>query len=423
MPASLLVTALEVIVGASGAILALLLLCHLPPACRAKASHPAAPSRSRVAIIIPFFNEPHPTLIAALQAIETQQYLGLVDVVLIDDGSSNATSSHVQRWLGTPRRWRYRLQILGRNGGRKGKALDVAMGLIDATAEVVMVIDSDTLLAPSALQQAVNVLMQDERNAACCGYVIPMQEHAGVLEKLQYLEHTGFLAAVKHAQSKIGKVAVIAGAFSLHRTSAVRALGGWGDWLVEDVAWTWKALASGYRIVYAHDAIAHTVCPVSFGQLFRQRRRWARGKVEAALAAWQTSRGHSVQLLPWTLLWLQISFCPCLLIIPALLLLPDSGGLAMAMLFNIGLMLALYLLAHNPGQDHHKTSLRSRLAGALKATACNLVFDLVNLPANLLGVLDGLFNRRKAWLTRRANDTPQGAGNRAISPNDADAST
>ena len=423
MLAELLVTALEVIVGASGAILGVLVLFHLPSACRAKAHHAPPPSRSSVAIIIPFFNEPHPTLIAALQAIEAQHYRGRIDVVLIDDGSSNATSAHVQCWLESPRRWRYRLEILGSNGGRKGKALDVAMGLIDGAAEVVMVIDSDTMLAPSALQRAMNTLMQDERNAACCGYVIPLQDNANLLERLQYFEHTGFLVAVKHAQSKIGKVAVIAGAFSLHRLSAVRALGGWGGWLVEDVAWTWKALANGYRIVYAHDAIAHTVCPATFRQLFRQRRRWARGKVEAMAAAWSASRSQSVLLLPWTLLWLQISFCPSLLIIPALFLLPDSEVLAMAILLNIGLMLALYLLAHNPGPAAGKRALRSRVAQALTATACNLVFDLVNVPANLLGVLDGLFNRRKAWLTRRATDAPQGAGNSAISPNDADAST
>lgn len=42
-----------------------------------------------------------------------------------------------------------------------------------------------------------------------------------------------------------------AGAFVAHRASAVHDLGGWSEWLVEDIAWCWKALSRGYRSGYA----------------------------------------------------------------------------------------------------------------------------------------------------------------------------
>lgn len=416
----MLLSVLEVIVGLSNVILGVLLLFHVRSALRATIGPCSQePAQGNVAIMIPFFNEPHDTLIDALNAIEQQDYLGRIEIILVDDGSTNDTSVHVRRWLAQRRHWRYHLEVLERNGGRKGKALDIAMGLVSRMAEVVTVIDSDTLLAPSALQRAMDVLLQDERNVACCGLIIPMQRQGNLVEKLQYYEHTGFLLAVKHAQSKIGKVAVIAGAFSLHRTWALKELGGWGQWLVEDVAWTWKALANGYRIVYAEDAIAYTVCPSSFTQLFRQRRRWARGKVEAVVAAWQTSRWQSVLLMPWTLLWGQISFLPCLLIAPALAWVPGSSGLVVMVTLNVGLMIVLYLLAHKRDPNHRRVARGARISAALKATACNLLFDVINIPANLLGVVDGVCNRPKAWLTR----LPHGAGNSASSPNDADAST
>lgn len=411
------------IIGLSTLTLATLLLFYLPAVARPNTRPPGMPpSRCSVTIIIPFFNEPFRSLIEALEGIERQQYQGQIAVILVDDGSANATSAHVAQWMSQPRRWCYHLQVLRRNGGRKGKALDVAMRLMSPSAEVVTVIDSDTVLAPEALQRAVDLLMQYPSNVACCGYIIPVQRQGNLIEKLQYHEHTGFLVAVKQAQSKIGKVAVIAGAFSLHRTAAVSELGGWGDWLVEDVAWTWKALARGYSIVYAHDAIAHTLCPHTFGQLFRQRRRWARGKIEAVAAAWQTSRGRSLLLMPWTLLWVQVCFCPSLLILLLAMVLQVSWALVLASGLNLCLVLALYLLAHKGELDKCKTTQARRVGVAIKATAYNQALDILNIPANVLGILDGLLNRKKHWLTRqpvRAHAQP----NKASLPDDADAPT
>jgi len=107
------------------------------------------------------------------------------------------------------------------------------------------------------------------------------------------------------------------------------------------------------------------------------------------------------------------------LFVPALAWLPGSSVLAVMMTLNVALMIALYLLAHKRDLNHRHIARGARISAALKATACNLLFDVINIPANLLGVVDGVCNRPKVWLTR----IPHGAGNSASSPNDADAST
>ncbi|WP_185066896.1 glycosyltransferase [Pseudomonas frederiksbergensis] len=353
-----------------------------------------------LSIIIPFFNEPAENLINTLKSIEDQVYGGSIEVILLDDGSSNDTTLHVTNWQHAERKFKYHLKVLQRNTGRKGKALDIAVPLTSKYSEVIMVLDSDTILAPLAIQRATNVLMQDSKNVACCGFIIPTQS-GKLIEKFQFFEHTGTLPAIKYLQSKIGKVGIIAGAFSLHRTSAVIELGGWGQWLVEDVAWTWKALAKGYRIVYAHNAVAYTICPSTFLDLFKQRRRWARGKVEAMKAAWVTSPIKSIMLLPWALLWVQISLFPLPLIL-ALPIISNSHVLpTMAIAAaNIAITILVHLTLHKNHSNPNSEKLPIRVLIATQSIYYNLLFDTINIPANLLGSLDGIVNRKKSWLTR-----------------------
>lgn len=360
---------------------------------------PSSPTLSHypfVSILVPFYNEPEASFRTTLEAIEHSDYPGRIEVLLVDDGSTNATAASVVGWLAQPRRKHYRLLSIERNGGAKGLALDAALPSLSADSDVVTVIDSDTVIAPCALRRAVEALYSSPRHAAACGLIVPAGRHDSWLHRLQFYEHVGALAAIRYVQSKIGVVNVVAGAFSLHRTSVIRELGGWGEWLVEDIAWTWRALAHGYSIAYAPDAVAYTICPTTLTGLFRQRRRWARGRLESFRVAWRISWPRTMKMLPWWLLWAQSALVPTLLLLIAGALLYRSHALLGVAALNWLLMATLNFIA----VLHARIRLQLGPLDLVLVSICNTVIDVLLLPANVIGLIDELRGHRKTWMTR-----------------------
>ncbi|MGO4259521.1 glycosyltransferase family 2 protein [Lysobacter sp. TAB13] len=360
------------------------------PASRTLAHYPF------VSILVPFYNEPVESFLTTLEAIEHNVYPGRLEVLLVDDGSTNSTAAAVAQWLAQPRLKDYRLLSRERNGGAKGLALDAALPQISPDSDVVTVIDSDTVILPGALRNAVEALYSSPRHAAACGLIVPAGRNTSWLHRLQFYEHIGALAAIRYVQSKIGVVNVVGGAFSLHRTSVIRELGGWGEWLVEDIAWTWRALAHGYSIAYASDAIAYTICPTTFLGLFRQRRRWARGRLESFRVAWGISRARTMKMLPWWLLWAQSALVPTLLLLIAGALVYRSHHLLVVAALNWLLMAVLNFIS----VLHSRTLLQLRPRDMLLVSVYNTVMDVLILPANVIGLIDELRGGRKSWMTR-----------------------
>lgn len=387
------------VVGFSTLILLACLLFLIGWACWRGVRRPPSRTLARypfVSILVPFYNEPEGSLLDTLESIEGNDYPGPVEVLLVDDGSTNATAAAVADWLRQARGKRYQLIARERNGGAKGLALDAALPRLSPDSEVVTVIDSDTVILPGALRSAVEALYSSPRHAAACGLIVPAGRDQSWLHRLQFYEHIGALAAIRYVQSKLGSVNVVAGAFSLHRTDAIRELGGWGEWLVEDIAWTWRALAHGYSIAYAPDAVAYTICPTTWGGLFRQRRRWARGRLESFRVAWRISWPRTMKMLPWWLLWAQSALVPTLLLAAAGALLYRSHALLAVAALNWLLMAALNFVS----VLHARERLQLGPLDLLLVSVYNTVIDVLLLPANLIGLLDELRGGRKSWMTR-----------------------
>lgn len=394
---------LPVLLGLIGFSTFLLFLCtvflvglYLVRTLRPKPQASRMESYPFVSILVPFYNEPEASFLRTLEAIEAADYPGKLEVILIDDGSSNSTPGMLRTWLETARDKTYVLVPLAQNSGAKGRALDAALPRLSPESDVVTVIDSDTVIMPHALRIAVEALYASPNHAAACGLIVPEGRDMSWLHRLQFYEHVGALAIIRYVQSRVGVVNVVAGAFSLHKTAVIRELGGWGEWLVEDISWTWRALAHGYTIGYAPEAIAYTVCPSTLFGLFRQRRRWARGRLESFRVAWGISWSNTVKMLPWWLLWAQSALLPTLLLSiagawiyrsPLLLDLAIANWLLMAVLNGVACV-----------QARHRLQLR--WFDIVLVSIYNTCIDTLLLPANIIGLVDELTGHRKSWLTR-----------------------
>ncbi|GAL12340.1 hypothetical protein JCM19233_3332 [Vibrio astriarenae] len=350
-----------------------------------------------VSVFLPFYNESKEHLICALNKLNGQSYSSRIQVIVIDDGSINNAIASVKEWMANTKA-NHDFHVVKRavNDGRKGFALDHVLKLGIATGDVYVVVDSDTYIESNGIRELVTKLWSDNKYAAVCGYITPENHNDSFIGKLQYYEHISFYGAIRAAQDKLGCVPVLAGAFVAHRASAVKELGGWSEWLVEDIAWCWKAISNGYRTGYAPKAKATTQCPTNAKGLFNQRRRWARGRVEAYTETWKTHWITGLCATPWFLFTTAKYVFPSSMILLGFMLamgiwIPIAIGAANVIIYF--LLVQIYIKDFDLSCDHSNKQV-------FKAPIYSAILEAITWLPNLLGYSDEILGKKKGWLTR-----------------------
>lgn len=227
-----------------------------------------------ISLLIAAYNEEQ-SIASTIDSIVGQHYPGELEIIVIDDGSTDATAQVV----GGLRVPHLRLVRLPRNGG-KARALN--RGLEAARHELIVSIDADTFLYRGALEAIVARYLSDPAGTvAVAGAVHVRNSRENWLTRIQEWDFFHGIAVVKRTQSLYQGTLVAQGAFSLYRKRAVLEVGSWPDTVGEDIVLSWALLKRGYRIGYAENGVVFTNVPTSYKQFFRQRQRWARGLIEA----------------------------------------------------------------------------------------------------------------------------------------------
>ncbi len=230
-----------------------------------------------LSILIAAYNEEH-TIEDTLRSILAQDYAGEIEVIVIDDGSKDQTAARVEAINDE-------CVHLIRQPINSGKASALNAGLQYAKHELIITIDADTYLYRDALRFLAGRYLSDPSNtAAVAGAIAVRNSRSTWLTRLQEWDYFHGIAIVKRVQSLYQGTMVAQGAFSLYEKSALMEAGGWAPVVGEDIVLSWGLLVKGYRIGYAENAVVFTNVPESYGQLFHQRRRWARGMFEALRA-------------------------------------------------------------------------------------------------------------------------------------------
>lgn len=382
---------IAIVPGFMNAFLACGLLLDRRPARRRFESHPG------ISIIIAAYNE-QASVAATLESIARQHYPGPLEVIFVNDGSTDETLREARR---VPHAW-LRVIDLKRNGG-KAQALNIALASV--AHGLVLTLDADSLLHRNALVNIVGRLMSDPAGtAAVAGAVLVRNSRVNLITRIQEWDYFHGIAAVKRLQSLYHGTLVAQGAFSLYRTSVLREVGGWPSCVGEDIVLTWAILRKGHRVGFAEDAVAFTNVPVTLRQLVRQRQRWSRGLIEAFKQHWPLlfHRRMSTLFIWWNLAFPLLDLAYTLLFLPGILLaLAGIYWLAgpmtllvlpLAMLINqvmftvqSGMFVAQGLkVRHNP-------------AGFLVYV---FVYSVILQPACVAGYLKELLGLRKQWGTK-----------------------
>ena len=357
-----------------------------------------------VTMLIPAYNE-EAVVAATLADVAKLHYDGPLEVLIIDDGSTDATARCVREALAKldlPVGMSMRLVAYEEN---QGKAAALNSTLHQARHEVICTLDADSRPRPDALRQIVGRMLSDPPNTqAVAGEVLVGNSRQSLVTRVQEWDYFHGIAAVKRMQSMYHGTLVAQGAFSIYRKSAIAAVGGWPETVGEDIALTWAMLKKGYRIGYAEDAIAWTNAPTTLGQFARQRKRWARGMIEALeqFEGLLFKPRMTTLFIWWNLLFLPMDLIFTFVFMPGLVLaLFGIYWIAGPMTLAVLPLAALSNLVIYRTQSHmfHRQGLnvRRNYAGFLLYM---LAYALVMQPISVWGYASELFHQRKRWETK-----------------------
>ena len=259
---------------------------------------PGVPVREPVTVVVPAYNEAA-GIEAAVRSIVASDHPD-VEVLVVDDGSTDGTAAIVER-LSLPG-----VRLIRQSNA--GKAVALSTGIRNAAHDLVVLVDGDTILRSDTVRRIVQPFA-DPRVGGVSGNA-KVANRKGLLGRWQHLEYVIGFNLDRRAFDVLECIPTIPGAAGAFRKRALLDVGMVSDeTLAEDTDLTMSMLRAGWKIVYEESALAFTEAPQSLSQLWRQRYRWCYGTLQSM---WKhrstvTARGEAGRLgrrgLPYLLVY------------------------------------------------------------------------------------------------------------------------
>jgi poly-beta-1,6-N-acetyl-D-glucosamine synthase len=384
---------IAIVPGFMNAFVAMALLLDKRPPVLADQTYPA------VTILVAAFNEAD-SIASSLNGIFLQDYAGSIQVIVINDGSSDGTAAIVERL----RSEHPNLELINlqQNGG---KAAALNHGLAQCKTDIVITIDADSYILKDGVRHLVGRYLSDPTNTkAVAGEILIRNSRENWITKAQEWDYFLGIATIKRIQSLFQGTLVAQGAFSLYDKKTVLALGGWPEMVGEDIVLTWKILDAGYRVGHAEDALAFTDCPNTLPKFINQRRRWSRGLMEA----FKTTPNIlfkprlSTLYIWWNTLFPFMDIAFTFGFMPGLIL-ACFGIYWIAGPMTLSLLPMAFLLnwqMYLKGRAMFRAEHLNVRANSLGFIFYVFAYGLILQPACVYGYFSELFNLRKSWGTK-----------------------
>lgn len=312
-----------------------------------------------VAVLIPCHNEAN-NIRATLKCLQENHYPNC-EIVAINDGSIDATGAILDELSKSIPQ--LRVIHLARN---YGKAMALRAGALATRAEYLMCIDADTFLDKNALFWMLAHFQNGPRVGAVTGNP-RLSNRRTLLSRIQVGEFSSIIGMVKRSQRDIGRVFTVSGCHVCYRRRALHDIGYWSaETVTEDIDISWKLQLHYWDIRFEPRALAWIKMPDTLRGLWRQRLRWARGGIEAAMKfrgmmlRWTSRRmwpiyieyivgsvwcyAWATTVVFWVMTNLMPSYWPDMLSVPTLM--PRWTGVILGTTCLFQFLVGLYLDSH-----------------------------------------------------------------------------
>ncbi|MFH1607702.1 MAG: glycosyltransferase [archaeon] len=234
--------------------------------------YPEALREYTVSVVVPAFNE-EDTVEDTVKAILKSDYPGLIEVIVVDDGSTDSTLEIARR---LEREYDKVKVYTKENEGSKAGALN--FGLKKAKSEIFCVVDADSYPAKEAIGKMIGFFDDANTGAVTCVFV--PRNRVSFMERLQTIEYN-IIAFTRKLLDYVDAIYVTPGPLALYRKSALDKIGGFDMYnMTEDIEATWHLAYEGYRRRMCLSTNATTTVPKKFKPWYRQRKRWNIGGLQ-----------------------------------------------------------------------------------------------------------------------------------------------
>jgi len=259
-----------------------------------------------ISVIVPAYNE-GPMVGHALRSIVESEYpADRLEAICIDDGSTDDTWEHM---AAAQAEYPGRITAL-RLARNRGKREALYAGFREAQGEVLVTVDSDSVIEPATLRHLVAPFQADPRVGAVAGKVKVLNKRQSFISRMLGVVYIFAFDYIRAAQSTFKTVICCPGALSAYRRAVIAPV--LDEWRLqrflgvpctygEDRSLTTFVLRAGFFCVYQQTAVVHTLAPRTYAGLCRMYLRWHRSNIresirQAAFLFSDYRRGH--RLLP-----------------------------------------------------------------------------------------------------------------------------
>lgn len=265
-----------------------------------------------VAVVVPVYNEFPDTLDESIASIKAQDYHAL-HIMVVDDGSTNYDELYDTVYS----HYRHDLLEVIRLPKNVGKRHAQKIGFDKATADIIVTIDSDTVLRSRFAISEIVKRFKDPKIGAVTGHVAVANKTTNILTRLISTRYWMAFSQERAAQSFFNVLMCCSGPFSAYRKPVLdkvkdayvsqRFLGQpctYGD----DRHLTNLVLVEGHRVVYDKRAIAFTYVPENLQGYVKQQVRWNKSFYREMLWTLKSTHKHHPYLIYDLLMQLTLPF-------------------------------------------------------------------------------------------------------------------
>lgn len=349
-----------------------------------------------ITILIAARNESD-TIANTLRCIANQDYMGKCKIIVIDNGSTDETSSNAIKVAA-----KLNIDVLVIREDNPGKYNALNTGLDNTITDLVITLDADTLLHKSAVRYLVaRIKSAPSEICAVAGCMLARNSRDNLLTRMQEWDYFLGIASIKRMQGLYQGVLVAQGAFSIYKAKNVKEVHGWPNAIGEDIVLTWNLLNKGWITYFEPLALAFTDVPTTLYSFSSQRSRWARGMIEAIkeIKPWEQPKIYikyltSVNLIMpyldfvYTFCWIPgliLAFCGIYWIVgPMTLLVLPLTFISYAILYKYQLFVFKNL----------NLKVRKNIFGFIFFV---LFYQMIMSPVSVWGYLQEFFKLKRKW--------------------------